>query len=84
MLTLAHGLEFADLYTIDGAHRIDRVFVAHLRDADPALANRLDAARRDPETLALKDESSLLIDIAPHLEDFLGHLFGIATEVLAL
>jgi hypothetical protein len=33
--------------------------------------------------LVLKDESSLLIDIAPHLEDFLAHLFGITAEVRA-
>jgi hypothetical protein len=84
MMTLAHGLEFADLYTVDGANRIDRLFAAHLRDADPALADRLDGARGDPGTLPLKDESSLLIGIAPYFEDFLAHLFGITAEVQAL
>ena len=31
-----------------------------------------------------KDESSLLIALGPHLEDFLGALFGIEGEVRAL
>ena len=52
MLTLAHGLEFADLYTVDGASRIDRLFAAHLRDADPALADRLDGGPRGSRNLA--------------------------------
>ena len=84
MLTLAHGLAFADLYSIDGAHRIDSLFVAHLRAADAALADRLSTARADPGVLAPKEESALLIDIAPHVEDFLSHLFGIGSQVRAL
>ncbi len=84
MLTLAHGLAFADLYSIDGVHRIDSLFIAHLRAADAALADRLSAARADPGVLAPKEESTLLIDVAPHVEDFLSHLFGIGSEVRAL
>jgi NADPH-dependent glutamate synthase beta subunit-like oxidoreductase/NAD(P)H-flavin reductase len=84
MLNLAHGLAFADLYSIAGANRIDRAFVDHLRAADPALADRLAAARVAPATLDAKGESELLIAVAPHLEDFVARLFGIAPEVQAL
>ena len=37
MLGLAHGLEFTDLYSVDGAARIDALFVAHLTSADAPL-----------------------------------------------
>src|SRR5258708_1380861 len=84
MLTLAHGLEFADLYTVEGNDRIDRLFLAYLHEADPALAERNRVARVSPGALAAKDESALLIDAARHLEDFLAQLFGIAQEVRVL
>ncbi len=84
MLKLAHGLAFADLYSIEGNRRIDLLFADHLRGADAALADRTVAARADPATLAPRDESALLIDLAPHLEDFLAGLFGIGPEVQAL
>ena len=83
-LILAYDLVFADLYSEDGARRIDALFLLHLRDADSALAQRLADGRQAPEGLALKDESDLLIALAPHLEDFLARLFGIAPEVQAL
>ena len=41
-------------------------------------------ARRDPDAVERLDESNLLVDLAPHLEDFIGELFGIAAEVRAL
>ncbi|HEY5310221.1 MAG TPA: pyridine nucleotide-disulfide oxidoreductase, partial [Casimicrobiaceae bacterium] len=84
MITLAHGLRFADLYSIDGANRIDRLFVDHLRATDAALYGQLDAARASPDALGSKAEAVLLVTLAPHLEDFLAQLFGIAPEVQAL
>ncbi|HMA31915.1 MAG TPA: FAD-dependent oxidoreductase [Casimicrobiaceae bacterium] len=84
MLNLAHGLTFADLYTAQGAARIDSLFVGHLAAADRALAGRLAAARADPAALAAKDESTLLVAIAPHLEDFIADLFGVGAAVRAL
>jgi NADPH-dependent glutamate synthase beta subunit-like oxidoreductase/NAD(P)H-flavin reductase len=83
-LTLAHGLTFDDLYSVEGARRIDTHFAAHLAAADAALAARLESARRDPGALAAKDESALLIALAPHLEDFLAALFGVEAEQRAL
>jgi NADPH-dependent glutamate synthase beta subunit-like oxidoreductase/NAD(P)H-flavin reductase len=84
MLELAHGIAFADLYTVAGARRIDELFVAHLQRADAALAERLVQARAAPASLAAKDESALLIAVAPHVEDFVAELFGIAPAVRAL
>src|SRR5690348_18328233 len=80
-LALKHGLTFPDLYERDGLIRLDRAFVAHLDATDAALHGRLLAGRADPEALDRKTESDLLVDLAPHLEDFLGDLFGIAAEV---
>ncbi len=84
MITLAYGIRFADLYSIEGAHRIDQRFLDHLRDADGSLRDQLDAARRAPESLEPKAEAALLIALGPHLEDFLARLFGIMPEVQAL
>jgi len=81
---LAHGLQFAALYSIEGAGRIDRLFVDHLRAADAELCGRFDAAREAPDALGAKVEAALLLAVAPHLEDFLAALFGITAEVQAL
>ena len=83
-LNLAHGLAFADLYRREGLVKLDAAFVADLAAADAALADRLVAGRVDPAALTKKDESTLIIDLAPHLERFLAALFGIADEVVAL
>ncbi len=83
-LALKPGLDFADLWSRDGLVRLGAAFVPHLAAGDAALHARLVTARRDPAALERKDESDLIVDLAPHLEDFLGDLFGIATEVRAL
>jgi NADPH-dependent glutamate synthase beta subunit-like oxidoreductase/NAD(P)H-flavin reductase len=83
-LVLRHGLAFEDLYRREGLVRLDAAFVAHLRETDVELHNRLMTARREPAALDRKAESDLLVDLAPHLEDFIGELFGIAPAVRAL
>ena len=83
-LVLQHGLSFADLYDRDGLVRLDRAFVAHLAERDVGLHDQLMTARRDPDAVESLDESNLLVDLAPHLEDFAGELFGIEAEVRAL
>src|SRR5260221_10634280 len=83
-LVLRHGLAFEDLYRRDGLAKLDAAFIAHLQAADTALHNRLVTARRDPAALERKAESDLLVDVAPHLEDFIADLFGIAPEMRAL
>jgi NADPH-dependent glutamate synthase beta subunit-like oxidoreductase/NAD(P)H-flavin reductase len=81
---LKHGLSFPDLYDRDGLIRLDRAFVAHLAAGDTGLHDRLMLGRAKPDALDRKVESDLLVDLAPHLEDFLGDLFGIPGEVRSL
>src|SRR5205807_2204376 len=83
-LVLQHGLSFADLYRRDGLVRLDAAFMQHLQQADVGLFNRLATARSAPDALADKDHSELLVELAPHLEDFVGALFGIGGAVRAL
>jgi hypothetical protein len=80
-LALKHGLSFAELYDRDGLIRLDRAFVVHLADADVPLHDRLMSARADVAALDKKAESELIVELAPHLEDFLGQLFGIEAEL---
>jgi NADPH-dependent glutamate synthase beta subunit-like oxidoreductase/NAD(P)H-flavin reductase len=83
-LVLGHGLAFEDLYRRDGLIRLDAAFIRYLAAADVELHNRLATARRDPKALDRAAESALLIDLAPHLEDFIGQLFGIGAAMRAL
>src|SRR6267154_162760 len=83
MLKLAHGLSFAELHERDGLARLDAAFLDHLGAADSALRRQLEAARADP-SLDSKAESALILEIAPHLDDFLAELFGIQAEFRAL
>ncbi|HXP04749.1 MAG TPA: FAD-dependent oxidoreductase [Stellaceae bacterium] len=83
-LVLKYGLDFAELYDRDGLVKLDRAFVAHLGAGDAALHERLMAARADPDALDKKAESDLIVELAPHVEDFLGSLFGIEAEIREL
>jgi NADPH-dependent glutamate synthase beta subunit-like oxidoreductase/NAD(P)H-flavin reductase len=81
---LRHDLAFEDLYRRDGLIRLDAAFIRHLGDTDVELHNRLMAARRNPAALDRAGESELLVALAPHLEDFVGELFGVGAELRAL
>jgi NADPH-dependent glutamate synthase beta subunit-like oxidoreductase/NAD(P)H-flavin reductase len=81
---LSHGLGFHDLYDREGLARLDAAFVAWLKEANVEAHARLMAARTAPASLAAKDESNLLIDVARPLEDFVGALFGVSAEAAAL
>ena len=83
-LELKYGLAFGDLYRRAGLAKADDAFLKHLGEADAPLRERLVAARAKTDALAAKDESALLIDVAPHLEDFIGMLFGVGREVREL
>jgi len=83
-LSLRFGLSFEDLYERDGLRRLDGAFLRFLGETDAALRERLVAARADPSALAAKAESDLLVALAPCLEDFIAHLFGIEAELHAL
>jgi len=81
---LKFGFSFDDFYRRDGLVGLDQVFLRELEQADAAVHSRLLKARTSAEPLAAKDESELLLALAPHLDDFIGQLFMIETEVRAL
>jgi len=83
-LRLAHGLRFEDLYDPAGLARIDAAFVDHVRASDEGLAGQLMGARAEPAKVEAKAESTLIIALAAHLDDFLGDLFGIRDELSTL
>ena len=81
-MQLGFGITFPDLYARAGLIKVDRAFVAYLAESDRSLAEKLAAARADPPVG--RAESDLLVALAPHMEDFIGKLFGIEREALAL
>ncbi|WP_020174795.1 FAD-dependent oxidoreductase [Methyloferula stellata] len=83
-LQLGMGFTFEQLYKVDGLAAIDQAFIAYLAEADAALHNRLVTGRADPSALEHKEESALIVDAAPHVEDFIGRLFGISGEISAM
>jgi len=80
-LELAHGLHFEDLYDRDGLVRLDAHFLGHLGAADEHLRAALEAARGAWDAIEYADEAELLLRIAPHVDDFIGELFGIQGEI---
>ena len=81
-MQLQFGIRFGDLYERDGLLRLDAAFLDFLGEADAALRERLCAARR--QAPAAKEESDLLVALAPHVEDFIARLFGIEAQAQAL
>lgn len=81
---LSFGLRFEDLYAREGLLQLDAAFLNELLAADPGLRAQLTNARANPGARTNKEQSELIIALAPHVEDFLGELFGIAKEVQAL
>src|SRR5271170_5053412 len=88
MHRLSHGLSFSDLYHREGLLRVDAAFLDQLKHSDASLHAQLLAARdavaANPGALATKQESELLIVLAPHLDDFIAGLFGIEIEMRKL
>jgi NADPH-dependent glutamate synthase beta subunit-like oxidoreductase/NAD(P)H-flavin reductase len=82
VMQLAFGIAFGDLYERAGLLRVDAAFLDFVGEADAALRERLLAARVRPP--AAREESDLLVALAPHVEDFLARLFGIEAEAQAL
>ncbi|MBV9760667.1 MAG: FAD-dependent oxidoreductase [Acidobacteriaceae bacterium] len=80
-LSLRHGLAFEDLYSRSGLLKLDAAFLDGLSESAPELRARLLAARENPASLAPKQHSELIVALAPYLEDFVGHLFGIEPEL---
>src|SRR4030067_3560189 len=76
-LVLNHGLTFAELFTPEGIERIDRLFLALLRERDAKLHDTLLAWRSEQENLTSLQISELLLACGPVLDDFIANLFNI-------
>jgi len=81
-MQLAFGIRFNDLYEREGLLRVDHAFRAFLSEIDGALRDRLVAARA--KAPSGKEESELLVALAPHVDDFIARLFRIEAEAQAL
>jgi len=81
-MNLAFGLRFDDLYEREGLLRVDAAFLGYLGEADRALCEKLQSSRTTPPPA--REESELLVALAPHVEDFLARLFGIEAQARAL
>ncbi len=73
-----------DLYEHDGLRRVDALFLERLQATAPRLKADLLAAREAPASLVAKAESTLILEVTPHVDAFVGWLFGIEAEVRAL
>jgi hypothetical protein len=83
-LPLSFGLTFEDLYRREGILKLDGIFLDILQESSPDLHARLLDARANPPAVHTLKGSALIIEAAPYLEDFLGELFGIETELAEL
>ena len=81
---LPSGIAFEGLYDREGLLKLDRLFLAELAQHDTALHEQLLRARENPAALASKQESELLLALAPHLDRYVARLFGIEAEIKAL
>jgi NADPH-dependent glutamate synthase beta subunit-like oxidoreductase/NAD(P)H-flavin reductase len=81
---LGFGLRFEELYAREGLLRLDATFLQELLASDLGLHAQLLDARANPGARTVKEQSELIIALAPHVEDFVGALFGITKEVEAL
>ena len=84
MLSLAFDLTFEDLYRREGLARLDAAFLSELFRTAPEIYARLTAGRTRPSDVDRAAHSELVLELAPHLDDFLACLFGIETEVREL
>jgi len=78
------GLSFGDLYRRDGLLKLDRLFLDALSRNNTPLRERLERARMEPSLLLPRQESDLLLELAPHVDTFLARLFGIENEIEVL
>ncbi|HVY17040.1 MAG TPA: FAD-dependent oxidoreductase [Rhodopila sp.] len=81
---LGFGFTFADLSRRDGLIRLDQQFLSLLENDDPGLRQQLLAARAEPDSVAGRAESDLIVALGPHLNGFVATLFGVQAETDAL
>jgi NADPH-dependent glutamate synthase beta subunit-like oxidoreductase/NAD(P)H-flavin reductase len=78
------GFRYADLNRVRRLIALYQVFRDELRSADPSLAERYDQSCDQYSRGEGKEDTTLLIDVARHLDRFIGRLFHIEKEVNTL
>ena len=76
-LKLQYGFDFAALHDRQKLHELDLQFAEFLKKTDENTAEKYEKARANPDALADKEHSLLLIEIAPLLEQFIAEFFNI-------
>jgi len=80
---LGHGFSFAELRTLAGLERLDRLFLERLRARDPQTHDALRAYRAGGGRLAPVATSELLLACAPLLEQIVAEVFGLEAALAA-
>jgi len=86
-LNLTHGMSFEELYQRDGLIKLDGIFLDFLRQQDASLVEAIGKARaaaQRGEAENRKEQADLMLAIAPHLDAFLGGLFGVTRAIADL
>ncbi|MDI9636384.1 FAD-dependent oxidoreductase [Geitlerinema splendidum] len=82
MTSVSFGFTFEDFLNPLKLKELDQVFCRYLKENDKELARHLEIGRE--KDLVPLEESALILDLAPYVEDFLGELFSIQKELSVL
>jgi NADPH-dependent glutamate synthase beta subunit-like oxidoreductase len=82
MTFLSFGFSFHNLYDPLALQKLDTLFLTKLEEEDANLEKRLRQGRKT--SLSSLEESALLLDLAPYVEEFVGILFGNEKDIHAL
>lgn len=82
MSFLSFNFSFQDLYDPTALEKLDGIFLSYLNERSINLVQRLKEARNVP--LKKVEESCLLLDLAPHVEEFIAAFFKIEAHVHSL
>jgi len=78
------GFDFYDLYHANGLAEIDAAFLEFAKLKNIEIYTHLQQIRSDKNTLSDKEQSELIIKLAPVLEEFIGNLFVIENPIKTL
>lgn len=79
---LSFGFTFKDLHDASALEKLDGIFLSFLKEGSSDLAERLKNARQTKPNPT--EESALLLDLAPFVEDFIGNFFSLEREIQSL
>ena len=76
-------IPFKTLNSISGLQQFDDKFLLRLAADSPSLHEKLLAYRQHRTTFSSIELSEFLLELAPHIESFISHIFDIEEEVQA-